>query len=465
VPPVAAERKPPAPVAQAAAPEPAAKPAGPARRILGRTGIEVPVVSMGVMNADNPNLVRAALDGGMVLLDTAHGYQDGRNEEMLGTVLPARKRDSFVLCTKVFLSTLDRKTGLFSPETRGEEIEEKLAISLKRLGLDHVDILYLHCQSQRESVLLEPVLRALEKVKKAGLTRFVGVSTHKNEPEVIRAAVEAKLYDVVLTSYNFRQDHHLEVQKAIGEAAAAGLGVVAMKTQAGVYWDKEKSSPINMKAALKWALRDANVHTAIPGFTTLEQLQADLEVLHDPALTPQDNGAWRSRRRWRASSARAASSAFHPVPSTCPSPTSCAATCTATPIATARPPSRSCWRSTCHRRHAATAGPARWFAPRASTCANASATSSGCATCRGNSSSNDGLRSASPAAGALPPRRRRCPKPSDRTYRRNCPASKWFPQVAGWKLSAHRPNTRRTTSSNTSTVGPMLFCNSISKSC
>jgi aryl-alcohol dehydrogenase-like predicted oxidoreductase len=285
---VAAERRPPAPAVQAAAQEPAAKPAGPPRRRLGRTGIEVPVVSMGVMNADNPNLVRAALDGGMGLLDTAHGYQDGRNEEMLGTMLPGLKRDSFVLCTKVYLSTLDRKTGLFDPETDGKEIEEKLAISLKRLGLDHVDILYLHSQSRRESVLLDPVLRALEKVKKAGMTRFVGVSTHKNEPEVIRAAVEAKIYDVVLTSYNFRQDHHLEVQKAIGEAAAAGLGVVAMKTQAGVFWDKEKTTPIDMKAALKWALRDANVHTAIPGFTTLEQLQADLEVLRAPALTPED---------------------------------------------------------------------------------------------------------------------------------------------------------------------------------
>ena len=283
---VAAERK--LPVAQAAAPQPAAKPVGPPRRRLGRTGIEVPVVSMGVMNADNPNLVRAALDGGVVLLDTAHGYQDGRNEEMLGTILPGRKRDSFVLCTKVFLSTLDRKTGLFGPDTRGEEIEEKLGISLKRLGLDHVDILHLHAQSRRESVLLDPVLKGLERVKKAGMTRFVGVSTHKNEPEVIRAAVEAKSYDVVLTSYNFRQDHHLEVQKAIGEAATAGLGVVAMKTQAGVFWDKEKANPINMRAALKWALRDPNVHTSIPGFTTLEQLDADLEVLRDPVLTPED---------------------------------------------------------------------------------------------------------------------------------------------------------------------------------
>jgi predicted aldo/keto reductase-like oxidoreductase len=272
---------------QAPAAGPAAT-AGPPRRVLGRTGIEVPIVSMGVMNADNPNLVRAALDGGIVLLDTAHGYQEGRNEEMLGPVLKDRKRDSFVLATKVHLSTLDRKTGLFSKQTRAEEIEEKLDISLKRLGLDHVDILHLHNQSAREGVLYEPVLKALEKAKRDGKTRFVGLSTHKNESEVIRAAVEAKLYDVVLTSYNFKQDHHLEVQKAVGEAAQAGLGIVAMKTQAGVYWDKEKQSPINMKAALKWALRDPNVQTAIPGFTTLDQLQTDLEVLRDPTLTDDE---------------------------------------------------------------------------------------------------------------------------------------------------------------------------------
>ena len=278
----------PPPPKPAPEPAPVGKTAGPPRRTLGRTGIQVPIVSMGVMNADNPNLVRAALDGGIFLLDTAHGYQDGRNEEMLGTVVPERKRDSFVLATKVHLSTLDRKTGLFSKETRGEEIGEKLDISLKRLGLDHVDILHLHNQSMRESVLYQPVLKALEKAKREGKARFVGVSTHRNEPEVIRAAVEAKLYDVVLTSYNFKQDHHLEVQKAIGEAAQAGLGIVAMKTQAGVFWDKDKQNPINMKAALKWALRDPNVHTAIPGFTTLDQLQADLEVLRDPTLTDDD---------------------------------------------------------------------------------------------------------------------------------------------------------------------------------
>jgi len=276
---------------QVAAEPPKAQASEPRMHTLGRTGIKVPRVSMGVMNADNPNLVRAALDGGIRLLDTAHGYQEGRNEEMLGTVLPGRKRDSFVLCTKVFVSTLDRKTGLFSASTRPEEIEEKLTISLKRLGLDYVDVLYLHAQSAKQGVEHEGLLRALEKVKAKGMTRFIGVSTHKNEPEVIRAAIAAKIYDVVLTSYNFRQDHHIEVQKAIGEAAAAGLGIVAMKTQAGLFFDEEKKHPIDMKAALRWAIRDPNVHTAIPGFTTFDQLQDDLAVLRDPQLSPADSKA------------------------------------------------------------------------------------------------------------------------------------------------------------------------------
>ncbi|HEY3359934.1 MAG TPA: aldo/keto reductase [Polyangia bacterium] len=270
---------------------PATKNATPAAlptRVLGRTGLKVPIVSMGVMNADNPNLVRAALDGGIVLLDTAHRYQNGRNEEMIGTVLKGRKRDSFIVCTKVVVSGLDRATGIFAPHSRPEDLAEKLEISLTRLGLDHVDLFHLHGMSLRASALHPGMLAALAKLKQAGKTRFIGLSTHKNEPEVIRAAVEAKVYDVVLTSYNFKQEHHEEVRKAIVEAARAGLGILAMKTQAGVYWDKAKQHPIDMKAALRWALRVPEVHTAIPGFTTADQLALDLEVLRHPTLTDAD---------------------------------------------------------------------------------------------------------------------------------------------------------------------------------
>ncbi len=257
-------------------------------RTLGRTGLKLPVVSMGVMNSDNPNLIRAALDRGIVMLDTAHGYQRGRNEVIIGEVLKGRPRDSYVIATKVPAPGRDRRSGAIPPDAKPEPFLEMFDISLQRLGLDHVDILYQHNVHAREQALHEAVLGALQKIKKEGKARFIGVTTHSNEPEVIRAVVEGKIHDVVLTAYNFRQDHREEVRRAVAEAVNAGIGIVAMKTQAGAFWDKEKQQPINMKAALKWVLNDANVTTAIPGMTTFDQLEDDLSVMTDLTLTEQD---------------------------------------------------------------------------------------------------------------------------------------------------------------------------------
>lgn len=262
--------------------------AKPILRTLGRTGLEMPVVSMGVMNADNPNLVREALDSGIVMLDTAHGYQRGRNEQMIGEVIKSRPRDSYILATKVPGSNREKGMADQPADVQIKSFLDKFDLSLQRLGLDQVEILYLHSPDTVKDTLAEPMLEALTRAKKSGKARYVGLSTHRSEPDVIRAAVKAKVYDVVLTAYNFRQDHRDEVRKAIAEAAGAGLGVVAMKTQAGVYWDKEKQQPINMRAALKWALNDTNVTTAIPGFTTFDQLKEDLSVWSDLTMTEQE---------------------------------------------------------------------------------------------------------------------------------------------------------------------------------
>jgi predicted aldo/keto reductase-like oxidoreductase len=137
--------------------------------------------------------------------------------------------------------------------------------------------------------MFETYVKVMQKLKKEGRVRFIGVSTHKNEPEVIRAAADSGVYDVVLTAYNFQQHHHKEIKSAIDYAAKKGLGIVAMKTQAGVYWDeKEKQLPINMKAALKWAMQDENVHTSIPGFNTFDQLYLDLSIMENLPLTEKE---------------------------------------------------------------------------------------------------------------------------------------------------------------------------------
>jgi len=254
-------------------------------RTLGKTGLKVPIVSMGVMNADNPNLVQAALDAGILLLDTAHTYQRGRNETMIGQVIKGRPRDSFYIATKVPGPSRDKSLAELPSREMKKAFLEKFETSLKRLGLDYVEIFYLHNITTAKDALFEPMLEALQQAKKEGKARFIGVSTHKNEPEVIRAAIQSNIYDVVLTSFNFRQDHREEVRRAIREASQAGLGICIMKTQAGVYWDREKTQPINMKAALKWALNEPHAHTAIPGMTTFDQLELDLSVMKDLTLT------------------------------------------------------------------------------------------------------------------------------------------------------------------------------------
>jgi len=262
--------------------------AKPIVRTLGKTGLKVPVVSMGVMNADNPAVVQAALDGGIVLLDTAWGYQRGRNEQMIGQVVKGRARDAFMIATKVPGPNRDRSMQGLDAAALEQNFLGKFDECLTRLGLDHVEILYLHNNPDPEHVQNPVIIGALQKAKKAGKARFIGITTHGNEPDVIRATIATKAYDVILTAYNFRQDYREDMRKAVAEATAAGLGVVAMKTQAGAYWDKEKQQPINMRAALKWVLNDPNVTTAIPGFTTFDQLKEDLTVMTDLTLTAED---------------------------------------------------------------------------------------------------------------------------------------------------------------------------------
>jgi predicted aldo/keto reductase-like oxidoreductase len=262
--------------------------AKPIVRTLGRTGLKVPIVSMGVMNADNPAVVQSALDAGIVLLDTAWGYQRGRNEKMIGEVIKGRPRDSFMIATKIPGPGRDRSLQGLSGEAFETAFLAKFDESLGRLGLDHVEILNLHNNTTPETVQDPAVIKALQKAKKEGKARFIGITTHGNEPAVIRAAVAMNAYDVILTAYNFQKDYREDLRRAVAEAAAAGVGLMAMKTQAGVYWDKEKQDKINMKAALKWALNDPNIATAVPGFTTFDQLQEDWSVVSDIRLTPQE---------------------------------------------------------------------------------------------------------------------------------------------------------------------------------
>jgi predicted aldo/keto reductase-like oxidoreductase len=259
-------------------------------RTLGRTGLRLPVVSMGSIYGTE--LVRTALEEGIVYIHTSSGYSERNHERLLGNVFRNRPRDSFVIGTSPDLpydfGRGDRSLDL-GLNADPDLILESIEGSLQRLKLEYVDIYYLLSIGRVETACHEPYMRAFEQLKKSGKTRFVGIGTHSNEPEVIRAAAESGFWDVILTAYNFRQTHREDIREAVRKAADAGLGVVAMKTQAGVYWDRTRLRKINMTAALKWVLQDENVHTTIPAFSNYEEMREDLSVMEDLNLTPEEN--------------------------------------------------------------------------------------------------------------------------------------------------------------------------------
>jgi predicted aldo/keto reductase-like oxidoreductase len=257
-------------------------------RTLGRTGMKVPVISFGVMRSDNPALCKAAYDNGIKLFDTANGYQNGNNETMLGNLFKDYPRDSFYLATKVKAAGMTRE-GLPSSDTTAEDFLSKFNTSLSRLQMDYVDILYVHDISNPEYLEYKPIVNAVKKLKKEGKIKFMGFSTHRNEPDVIDAASSMDDWDVILTSFNYQQAYRKELDAAVHKAAGAGIGIVAMKTLAGGgFLDREKTKPMNTSAAIKWVLSNPDITTTIPGMTQFDQLELNVKLLTDLNLSDQD---------------------------------------------------------------------------------------------------------------------------------------------------------------------------------
>lgn len=255
---------------------------------LGKTGLKLPVISMGTSNISNPSFIMAAIDSGIKLFTTSSYYREGNNEVMLSEVFKSRPRDSFLIATSSMPAGTDRQNGIFTDPNAVSKFVEDIEGGLKRLGLDYVDILFLPFTAKRESVFFEPLLRMMENFKKQGKTRFIGTTTHSFCDEAVRAAADTGIYDMVLTSYNFRTEKIQEMIDAIAYAANAGVGIIGMKSQAGGFWDKERKQPINSQATIKWVLQNENVTTVLSGMSTVEQLKQNIALMADLKLTEQE---------------------------------------------------------------------------------------------------------------------------------------------------------------------------------
>ena len=264
-------------------------------RQLGRTGITLPVVSMGVMNTDDANLLRRSYEMGVRHFDTAAVYMGGRNEEVVGaTIRDMGIRDEVTLATKI-LHTRYRR-GLSGNALR-DAIIEHTDQSLQRLGMDHVELLYLHVVQDEETATDPAVLEGMERIKEQGKARFTGFSTHRNMATCIRAATANGGVDVILSSFNYAYSEKSDLIAAMQAAAGAGIGIVAMKTQCvgamtrgNVPAEGQAAYPdeVMHNAVLRWAIRPEFISTSIPGYTTFQQLEQNWNVVSSLEFSEQE---------------------------------------------------------------------------------------------------------------------------------------------------------------------------------
>lgn len=226
-------------------------------RTLGKTGLKVTAVSMGVMNCSNPAVLHRAFDLGINFYDTAPSYTRGTNEEMVGAALKGKRE-------KVFIQTKVRVQ-------EEKQMRASVERSLRRLQTNYIDVLVWHGLHSPKEISDPELFDFMSKMKKEGKARFTGFSAHSNMASVLREAAKGNYHDVALVSYNFT--HSKKLREAVALAAKSGIGMVAMKTQAGGY-KKEKMGGLSPhQAALKYILLDQNVSAAIPGVTTIEQIE------------------------------------------------------------------------------------------------------------------------------------------------------------------------------------------------
>jgi aryl-alcohol dehydrogenase-like predicted oxidoreductase len=205
-------------------------------RTLGRTGLQVSVVSYGsggpsnlgqrtgLSDAEQDALVRRVLDLGINLIDTSEGY--GRSEEILGRALKGIPRDAYYLATK--WNPCDGDV----PRSDPADLRRSVDRSLSRLGVDAVDVMQFHgILPSAYRTVVERFYGEMARMREQGKVRFIGFSERffsdpAHETVVTAMEEDPRLWDTVMLKYGILNSRAAE--RALPLAQAAGAGVLNM---------------------------------------------------------------------------------------------------------------------------------------------------------------------------------------------------------------------------------------------
>ncbi len=245
------------------------------RRMLGRTGMEVSVLSFGsgsffqkLPDGQWEPLVQKALDLGINYFDTASTYhfdkKNSHSETRIGQALLSRRKAVYV-CTK-----LEER----DPEKAKKELEE----SLKRLRMDYVDVLMAHSIVETEtdiSALEKGIYAQLRKFKAEGMAKHIGFSSMMTNGPRIKQLIEALDPEVALLAINATKYGNV-AEHALPAAQARKTGLVTMKALRDIVGKGATAQEL-----LHYALRQAGVASLCVAHSKIDELEQNAKIISE----------------------------------------------------------------------------------------------------------------------------------------------------------------------------------------
>ncbi len=225
------------------------------RRKLGAAGPEVGAIGLGCMGmsdfygpadrAESIATIHAALDAGATLIDTGDFYGQGHNEMLIAEALKGRRREDYQLSVK-FGALRDPAMNFIGYDARPEAVKNFLTYSLKRLGVDYLDI-YRPARLD-PAVPIEDTVGAIAEMVKAGYVRAIGLS-EVGAGTIRRAAAVHPIADLQIEYSLIVRLIEADILPACRELGIGitAYGVLARGLISG-HWTKERSSGRDFRA-------------------------------------------------------------------------------------------------------------------------------------------------------------------------------------------------------------------------